>query len=53
MWRKATYSGQQSSCVEVAALDGEIGVRDTKARATSHFGVSGVAWDCLLETLKR
>jgi len=52
MWRKATYSGQQSSCVEVAAPDGEIGVRDTRAKATAHVGVTAVAWDGLLDKLK-
>jgi uncharacterized protein DUF397 len=31
-WRKSSYSGSQSECVEVALLPGSVGVRDSKDR---------------------
>ena len=30
MWRKSTYSSGNGACVEVAFLDGAVGVRDSK-----------------------
>jgi hypothetical protein len=43
-WRKATHSGQQGSCVEVAHLPERVGVRDTKSRDSGHFDVPTAAW---------
>ncbi|QUH05152.1 DUF397 domain-containing protein [Saccharopolyspora erythraea] len=31
-WRKSSYSGSQSACVEVGSAPGLVGVRDTKDR---------------------
>lgn len=33
-WRKSSYSGDQSNCVEVARAANEVGIRDSKAATT-------------------
>jgi hypothetical protein len=53
-WRKSSYTegGTSSQCVEVARLDAEIGIRDSKARDAGHLTVSGVAFADLLARIK-
>ena len=46
-WRKSSYSGGQSDCVEVR-LDRSVGIRDTKAREHGHLTVSRAAWAAAL-----
>lgn len=50
-WRKSTYSGQQSDCVEVAPSSQEVQVRDTKARSAGHLTVPADSWKAFLITL--
>lgn len=50
-WRKSSYSGQDSNCVEVALDPQNARVRDTKARQSGHLEVSAQAWRSLVERL--
>jgi hypothetical protein len=43
-WRKSSHSNIGGECLEVAAVDGIIGVRDTKDRAGVVLAFSPRAW---------
>jgi hypothetical protein len=50
-WRKSSFSGSngEDDCVEVAFLpDGEVAVRDTKARSRPPHLHGAAAWDSFL-----
>ncbi|WP_026415773.1 DUF397 domain-containing protein [Actinomadura oligospora] len=53
-WRKSSYSGNtgSSECVEVAALEPVVGVRDSKAPGAGHLRVSREAFAELLGRLR-
>jgi len=51
VWRKSSYSGAESNCVEVK-LDRSVGVRDTKAREQGELTVSRAAWVAALTSLR-
>ena len=54
VWRKASYSGtEQGDCVEVADLDGRVGVRDSKNPAAGHIVLSPGSFADLLARVKR
>lgn len=46
-WRTASYSGDNSNCVEVAAGE-TVGVRDTKDRGGGQLSVSWRSWTLAL-----
>ncbi|WUD22041.1 DUF397 domain-containing protein [Lentzea sp. NBC_00516] len=48
IWRKSSYSGNVSDCVEVGH---GVGIRDSKAPAT-HLPVSEQAWSAFLHLVK-
>jgi uncharacterized protein DUF397 len=50
-WRKSSYSGGQSDCVEVK-LDQAVGIRDTKARDHGQLTVSRTAWAAAVTALQ-
>ncbi|VVJ20282.1 Uncharacterised protein [Amycolatopsis camponoti] len=50
-WRKSSYSGGQSECVEVK-LDRSVGIRDTKAREQGHLTVTPAAWAAVVTALR-
>jgi hypothetical protein len=50
-WRKSSYSGVQSECVEVK-LDRSVGIRDTKARQHGELTVSRAAWAAAVTSLR-
>ncbi|MFK0104717.1 DUF397 domain-containing protein [Streptomyces sp. NPDC091217] len=43
-WRKSTYSGDSSNCVEAAIAPEAIHIRDSKHTAGSHFTIAPSAW---------
>ncbi|MFI1580874.1 DUF397 domain-containing protein [Embleya sp. NPDC020630] len=50
-WRKSSYSGTQGDdCVEVAALTGAIGVRDSKIGDSPVVRTCAQAWNTLLDS---
>lgn len=50
-WRKATYSGNTTDCVEVARTTSAVGLRDTKRRDGGALAVPSTAWAGLRGTL--
>ncbi|MFB9687612.1 DUF397 domain-containing protein [Amycolatopsis plumensis] len=50
-WRKSSHSGDSGDCVEVA-VDGTVGVRDSKAPAAGQLTVSQQAWSAALDRLR-
>jgi Domain of unknown function (DUF397) len=53
VWRKSSYSGTQSNCVEVADLDHVIAVRDSRDPAAPALTFSPAAWASFVITMKR
>jgi hypothetical protein len=53
MWRKSSYSGTETECVEVSMTQSVVGVRDTKDRAGGTLSLSASAWTALLENQRR
>jgi len=53
MWRKSSYSGSETECVEVAMTPNVVGVRDTKDRDGGTLSLSTSAWSALLENQRR
>lgn len=51
-WRKSSYSGAGSNCVEVALAGKMVGVRDTKDRDNTVLEVSAARWADFLRTLR-
>ncbi|MFI5592929.1 DUF397 domain-containing protein [Amycolatopsis sp. NPDC051758] len=68
IWRKSSYSGTESNCVEVGwrkssysggqsecvevKLDHSVGIRDTKAREHGQLAVSRAAWIAAVTALR-
>ncbi|WP_158886691.1 DUF397 domain-containing protein [Amycolatopsis anabasis] len=50
-WRKSSYSGSTSDCVEVA-VGRTVGVRDTKDRDGGTLILSREVWSAVLSALK-
>jgi hypothetical protein len=52
-WCKSSYSGgEHGSCVELAAVPGMVGIRDTKNRAGGHLQISKRDFVSLLNEVK-
>ncbi|WP_181796255.1 DUF397 domain-containing protein [Streptomyces sp. WELS2] len=47
-WRKSTYSGDSSNCVETATTPTAIHIRDSKAPLRPHLTVAPSAWAAFL-----
>jgi hypothetical protein len=43
-WRKSSYSGHNTGCVEVGSAPGVVGIRDTKDRDSGTLAVSRETW---------
>ncbi|MYV98534.1 DUF397 domain-containing protein [Streptomyces sp. SID3343] len=52
-WRKSSYSGHDTDCIEVARLDVRTtAVRDTKNRSHGAFALPSTSWIALIEAVK-
>ncbi|ASU80181.1 DUF397 domain-containing protein [Actinopolyspora erythraea] len=51
-WRKASYSSQETSCVEVGRTPNGAAVRDTKDRAAGYFTATGTQWAAFIDAVK-
>lgn len=52
-WRKASYSSQNGSCVEVAQTPaGNVAVRDTTDRSGPALAVRPGAWRALMDDIR-
>jgi Domain of unknown function (DUF397) len=47
-WRKSSFSGYNTNCVEVGHSDGIIAVRDTKERQGGALRFTTAQWDAFL-----
>lgn len=52
VWRKSSYSGDQTNCVEVA-LGSVVGVRDTKDRAAGALTLAAGSWSVFLAEVRK
>ncbi|GAA4239779.1 DUF397 domain-containing protein [Actinomadura meridiana] len=54
-WRKSSHSGtgSQSDCVELAALPGTVGIRDSKNPNAPALALPAASFRDLLTTIKR
>ncbi|MFC5754299.1 DUF397 domain-containing protein [Actinomadura rugatobispora] len=51
-WRKSGRSGGNGQCVEVAALGGHVGVRDSQAPAAGHLVISRAVFADVVARIK-
>jgi Domain of unknown function (DUF397) len=52
-WRKSSYSNSSGNCVEVAATDRVVGVRDSKQHGHGPvLDVTPAAWDAFIRAAK-
>jgi hypothetical protein len=51
-WRKSIRSAEESACVETAAVDGTIAVRDSKNPTGAHLAFTPTIWAAFLTEVK-
>lgn len=51
-WRKSSYSGSNSSCVEVGRAASGAAVRDTKDRSGGIVATTPAQWTTFIDALK-
>jgi len=51
-WRKSSYSGSGSNCVEVAFGSAVVGVRDSKQPKARHLAVEATAFRSFVNHIK-
>ncbi|ONI83724.1 DUF397 domain-containing protein [Saccharothrix sp. ALI-22-I] len=52
MWHKSTFSGANSSCVEVAHSSTVVGIRDSKTPTTGTLTVPRTTWAAFLAAMR-
>ncbi|SEF02238.1 DUF397 domain-containing protein [Streptomyces sp. Ag109_O5-10] len=50
-WRKSTYSGDSSNCVEIATSPAAVHIRDSKRPVGPHLKVRPPTWTHFLSSL--
>ncbi|MET9794561.1 DUF397 domain-containing protein [Nocardiopsis alba] len=53
IFRKSSYSANESACVEVADIPGASAVRDSQNPDSGHLTFSSSEWTALLTTTRR
>ncbi|MES9604472.1 DUF397 domain-containing protein [Actinomadura sp. NPDC000929] len=52
LWRKSTYSGgDEGECIELAPLDGRVGIRDSKNPSAGHLTLTRQTFAALITRL--
>lgn len=51
-WRKSSYSGKQTACVEIGRVADGAAVRDSKDRAAGYLVASRPQWHTFVDALK-
>ncbi|MGJ7908819.1 DUF397 domain-containing protein [Actinopolyspora sp. H202] len=51
-WRKSSYSGQQSACLEIGRVNDGAAVRDTKNRSAGYFTTTHQQWAAFIDAVK-
>lgn len=51
-WRKSSWSGSDDACVEVAFVDGGVGIRDSRAPRAGVLVVSRTAWQTFIDGIR-
>ncbi|MFD7456022.1 MULTISPECIES: DUF397 domain-containing protein [unclassified Streptomyces] len=51
-WRKSSYSGDASNCVEIATAATAVHIRDSKRATGPHLTVHPSAWTAFMSTLR-
>ncbi|WP_306189390.1 DUF397 domain-containing protein [Streptomyces sp. MK5] len=51
-WKKSTYSGDASNCVEIATTPTTIHIRDSKTPTAPHLTVTPSAWADFLSPVR-
>ncbi|WP_234543305.1 DUF397 domain-containing protein [Streptomyces shenzhenensis] len=52
-WRKSTYSGDGSNCVEIAPATHAVHIRDSKRTTGPHLTVAPAAWTRFVSCVAR
>jgi Domain of unknown function (DUF397) len=52
-WRKSTRSGSGNACIELAALAGVIGIRDSKNPSHGHLALEPEQFAVLVQRIKQ
>ncbi|NEA26825.1 DUF397 domain-containing protein [Actinomadura bangladeshensis] len=51
-WRKSSASGNDSACVEVAALDSSVLVRDSRDHSAGVIALGRSQWNALMDAVR-
>ncbi|WP_346042073.1 DUF397 domain-containing protein [Actinomadura chokoriensis] len=51
-WRKSSASGSDSNCVEVAALDASVLVRDSRDHSAGVIALGRTQWNALMDAVR-
>ncbi|WP_126636961.1 DUF397 domain-containing protein [Embleya hyalina] len=51
-WRKSSFSGAQSECVEIAPIKNAMAIRDSKDPSVGNLAVGVSAWVALTASLR-